>query len=137
MSLRQLQWWDEQAIVSPQRTGRNRLYSVDDVAEIFVIAELRQKGFSLQRVRKVMRFLQREFGERLAKTVGGSTEYHLLTDGNRIYLETSVRQVIDILKNSRQPLFTVCLSDAVRRLRGDTRKRPGSVATAGSRKRAL
>src|SRR5262249_20057277 len=114
ISPRQLQWWDEQGIVSPARQGRCRLYSLADLTEISVICELRRKWFSLQRVRKVLRFLQREYGRRLVSTLSGSSEVHLLTDGQHIYLETSARQVIDILKNARQPLLTICLSDAFR-----------------------
>ena len=34
---RQLQWWDERGIVQPQRKGRIRLYSFDDLTEIAVI----------------------------------------------------------------------------------------------------
>jgi DNA-binding transcriptional MerR regulator len=113
---RQLQWWDERGIVVPEREGRRRLYTLADVAEVAVICELRRKGFSLQRVRKVMRFLQREFGKRLAETVTGSSDYHMLTDGNTLYLETSPQQIVDILKNSRQPMLAICLSDTVRRV---------------------
>src|SRR3954465_10502986 len=114
ITARQLQWWDERRIVGPPRQGHRRIYSFDDVSEIAVICELRSKGFSLQRMRKVVRFLQKEFGKRLAETVSGSSEYHLLTGGRTIYLEPSPRQIIDILKNSRQPLFGICLSDTVR-----------------------
>src|ERR671925_556878 len=89
ITARQLQWWDEQGIVVPSREGHRRLYSLDDLAEMAVIGELRRRGFPLQRVRKVARFLQRELGSRLAQTVGGASEYHLLTDGSHIYLETS------------------------------------------------
>src|SRR5512140_283113 len=116
---RQLQWWDERGIVAPARQGRNRLYSMEDLAEVAVICELRRKGFSLQRVRKVMRFLQREFGKRLVETASSGSDYHLLTDGRDIYLETSPAQVIDILKNARQPMLAVCLSDAVRQVRAE------------------
>ena len=116
---RQLQWWDERGIVVPQREGRRRLYSQDDLTEVAVICALRKKGFPLQRVRRIMKFLQKEFGRRLAATVSSGSDYHLLTDGRRIYLENSERQVIDILKNSRQPLLGICLSDAVRELRAE------------------
>ena len=116
---RQLQWWDEQGIVIAARSGHKRLYSFEDVSEVAVICELRHRGFSLQRVRKVVRFLQRELGKRLAETVAGDSDYHLLTDGSRLYLESSPQQIIDILKNSRQPLLAVCLSDTVRRVRAD------------------
>jgi DNA-binding transcriptional MerR regulator len=123
ISARQLQWWDEQGIVSPQRRGRNRIYSFPDLAEISVICELRRRKFSLQRVRKVLRFLQREFGKRLVETLSSGAEVHLLTDGQRIYVETSAKQVIDVLKNSRQPLLTVCLSDALREVRASIRRK--------------
>jgi DNA-binding transcriptional MerR regulator len=119
ISARQLQWWDERGIVVPARQGRRRLYSLEDVSEVAVICELRERGFSLQRVRKVVRFLQREFGKRLAETVTGSSDYHLLTDGSSLYLETSAQQIVDILKNARQPMLAICLSDTVRRVRAN------------------
>jgi DNA-binding transcriptional MerR regulator len=119
---RQLQWWDERGIVVPSRDGRRRLYSLEDLSEIAVICELRERGFSLQRMRKVARFLQSEFSKRLAETVSGSSDYHLLTDGTHLYLETSPQQILDILKNARQPMLTVGLSDTVRRVRAEIRK---------------
>jgi DNA-binding transcriptional MerR regulator len=126
---RQLQWWDERRIVVPAREGRRRLYSMEDLAEIAVICELRRRGFSLQRVRKVVRFLQREFGKRLAETVTGASDYHLLTDGKTLYLETSPRQIVDILKNARQPMLTICLSDTVRQVRAEIRAKKSNTST--------
>jgi DNA-binding transcriptional MerR regulator len=114
---RQLQWWDEQGIVVSEREGHRRLYSFQDLTEVAVLCELRSRGFSLQRVRKMMRTLKSQFNKRLAETVSGSSEYHLLTDGKRLYLETSARQIVDILENSRQPMLAICLSDTVRRVR--------------------
>lgn len=128
ISPRQLQWWDEQGIVSPARRGRNRTYAMPDLMEVAVICELRRKGFSLQRVRKVMRFLQREFGKRLVETIRNGGDVHLLTDGRRIYVETSAKQVIDVLKNSRQPLLSVCLSDTLRQIRAELRGKKAAAA---------
>ena len=102
---RQLQWWDERGVVKPEREGHRRLYSMNHLTEVAVICELRRKGFSLQGVRKVMRFLDREFGKGLAEIVSRSSDYHLLTDGTHLYLETSARQIVDILKNSDQPIL--------------------------------
>jgi DNA-binding transcriptional MerR regulator len=124
ITARQLQWWDERRIVVPAREGHRRLYSIDDLAEVAVICDLRRRGFSLQRVRKVMRLLQKEFKKRLVDTVSAHSEYHLLTDGNRIFLKDSAEQVIDILKNSRQPMLAVCLSDTVRQIQTDLASRP-------------
>jgi DNA-binding transcriptional MerR regulator len=119
ITARQLQWWDERGLVVPARQGRNRLYSSDDLAEIAVLSELRRKGFSLQRVRKIMRFIQRELGKRLVETVTRGSEFHLLTDGKQIYLEDSANEIIDILKNARQPIMSICLSDAVKEIHAE------------------
>ena len=136
ITLRRLQWWDERRLVVPAREGHRRLYSAEDLAEVAVICELRRRGFSQQRVRKVMRFLQHQFSKRLAETVGGSSDYHLLTDGHTLYLETSARQIVDILKNSRQPMLTICLSDTVRQVRAVIRnaeKKTSAGVPAASR----
>ena len=112
ITARQLQWWDERGVVKPEREGHRRLYSMQNLTEVAVICELRRKGISLQGVRKVMRFLEREFGQGLAETVGRGSDVHLLSDGTHLYLETSARQIVDILKNSSQPILGICLSDA-------------------------
>ena len=114
---RQLQWWDERGLVRPNRQGHRRIYNWDQLVTAGVIAQLRRRGFSLQRMRKVIAFLEREFGTNLAATVRAASEYHLLTDGTHLYLRTSARQVVDLIKNASQPMFDICLSDEVRRVR--------------------
>jgi DNA-binding transcriptional MerR regulator len=135
---RQLQWWDERGIVVPARSGHKRIYSLEDLSEVAVICELRGRGFSLQRMRKVIQFLQREFSRRLAETVGGSSDYHLLTDGKQLFLETSPQQIVNILENSRQPMFAICLSETVRRVQAELRgkKVAGSVPKTQPRRRS-
>src|SRR3982751_6011495 len=115
VSLRQLQWWDERKVVSPRHEGHKRVYTPEEVVEITVIAELRRKGFSLQKIRRVLRFLQREMDRRLSEVLQSESDLHLVTDGKSIYLEDHQERIIDILKNARQPMFLVCVSDQVRR----------------------
>lgn len=122
VSLRQLQWWDERKVVSPRHEGHKRIYLPQEVIEITVIAELRRKGFSLQKIRRVLRFLQREMGRRLSEVLTAESDLHLVTDGKSIFLEDQQDRIIDILKNAKQPMFLVCVSDQVRRL-GETPKK--------------
>lgn len=122
VSLRQLQWWDERKVVSPRHEGHRRVYYAAEVIEITVIAELRRKGFSLQKIRRVLRFLQKEMGRRLAEVLAVSSDLHLVTDGKSIYLEDQHDRIIDILKNARQPMFLVSVSDQARRLTETERK---------------
>jgi len=130
VSLRQLQWWDEKKVVSPRHEGHRRIYSPDEVVEITVIAELRRKGFSLQKIRRVLRFLQREMGKRLTDILAGDSHLHLVTDGKNIYLEQSADKIIDILKNARQPMFLVCVTDQVRRLEANAARKPARAEAA-------
>jgi DNA-binding transcriptional MerR regulator len=139
VSLRQLQWWDERKVVSPRHEGHRRVYGRGEVIEITVIAELRRKGFSLQKIRRVLRFLQREMGKRLNDVLQAASDLHLVTDGKSIFLEDKHERIIDILKNARQPMFLVCVSEQARRLT-DTERKPmrveaGVAAAAGRRVR--
>src|SRR5438309_5151094 len=134
VSLRQLQWWDERNVVSPRQDGHKRIYMPEEVVEISVIAELRRKGFSLQKVRRVLRFLQKDMGKRLSEALASSADVHLLTDGKSIYLEEAPSRIIDLLKNARQPMFLVCVTDQVRRLTATVaaERKPARSETSGT-----
>jgi len=131
VSLRQLQWWDERKVVSPRHEGHKRVYNPEEVVEVTVIAELRRKGFSLQKIRRVLRFLQKEMGKRLHEVLSGENDVHLVTDGKSVFLEDNSERIIDILKNARQPMFLVSVSDQVRRLSGNVPvRKPARTETA-------
>ncbi len=134
VSLRQLQWWDERKVVSPRHEGHKRVYSSGEVIEVTVIAELRRKGFSLQKIRRVLRFLQREMGRRLSDVLATESDLHLLTDGKSIYLEDSEERIIDLLKGARQPMFLVCVTDQARRI--DAMKKKPARSEPATRRRA-
>src|SRR3982750_3867670 len=107
VSLRQLQWWDERKVVSPRHEGHKRVSLPEEVIEITVIAELRRKGFSLQKIRRVLRFLQREMGRRLSEVMQAESDLHLVTDGKSIFLEDQHARIIDLMKDAKQPMFLV------------------------------
>src|SRR5215472_11876771 len=138
ITARQLQWWDERGVVTPEREGHRRLYTTQHLSEVAVICQLRRKGFSLQGVRQVMPFLDRELDKRLAEIVDRSSEYHLLTDGTHLYLESSAKEVMDILKKFK-PADSGYLSDR-RGAAGSGRDASGkantSVTSPDYRKRA-
>jgi DNA-binding transcriptional MerR regulator len=111
------------------------VYDPAEVIEITVIAELRRKGFSLQKIRRVLRFLQREMGRRLAEVLQANADLHLVTDGKSIFLEDTQERIIDILKNARQPMFLVCVSDQARRL-GESDRKPVRMEPGAARRAA-
>jgi len=134
ITARQLQWWDERGIVVPEREGHRRIYDWDQVVTVSVISQMRRRGLSLQRMRKVIRFLRQEFGTSLPASVS-SGDCHLLTDGTNLFLRTSARQVVDLLKNSRQPMLDICVSDEVRRVRAEILARKKAVSDRGQAER--
>ncbi len=136
VSLRQLQWWDERSVVSPRQDGHKRVYMPEEVVEISVIAELRRKGFSLQKIRRVLRFLQKDMGKRLSEAISATSDVHLLTDGKSIFLEEAPNRIIDLLKNARQPMFLVCVTDQVKRLTALAERKPARSEVASPAKRA-
>ena len=132
VSRRQLQWWDERAVVSPRQEGHRRVYLPQEVVEVSVIAELRRKGFSLQKIRRVLRFLQREMGKRLGESLASDHDIHLITDGKNIYLEDEPGRVIDVLKNAKQPMFLVCVTDQLRRFQPAATRKPAKSEGSGA-----
>jgi DNA-binding transcriptional MerR regulator len=117
VSARQLQWWDERRIVVPERLGRNRVYSAADLVDILVIGQLRRRSISLAQVRRVLRLLRNELHMRLSDLVSGDREYHLLLAGKRMFLETDSKQIVELLRNSMQPMLLISLNDAIEPVR--------------------
>ena len=107
VSLRQLQWWDERKIISPRQEGHRRLYADSDVIAMMAIAELRRKGLSLQKIRRMVRPVRREIERKLNQLRSGESEMYLITDGKTSQFEHESTRIIELLKNSRTPLALV------------------------------
>lgn len=112
VTARNLQWWDECNVIAPRREGHSRIYEPSDVIEVSVIGELRRKGISLQRVRRLLQIFRREMNKR--PTIRGSL--YLVTDGKTAHIEEQHGRIFELFKKARGPLLVVCISDHVRRL---------------------
>jgi DNA-binding transcriptional MerR regulator len=116
VTLRQLQWWDERNVLSPEQQGHRRVYHVSDVIGMMVIGELRRKGLSLQKLRGMVRSLRRKIDGRLDDLLNGNCNLYMLTDGKASYLEDEPDRIVAILKEARTPLSLVSVGDQARRL---------------------
>ena len=56
-TLNQLKYWVRINLVSPEREGKSSFYSFKDIVKLRVLVSLRNKGLSLQKVRKGIRTL--------------------------------------------------------------------------------
>ena len=115
VSLRQLQWWDERKLVSPRIEDHRRLYTSEQVLEILIVAALRRKGLSLQKLRKVLRLVRRELRHRGSILVAKSKSY-LVTDCNSVFVDDQPENVLNRIVEARKPMYVVCLSDQVSRI---------------------
>jgi DNA-binding transcriptional MerR regulator len=118
VSLRQLQWWDERKLVSPCIEDHRRLYVRDQVLEILVVAALRRKGLSLQKIRKVLRLLRRELGQK-GSVLMTKSKLYLVTDGNSVFVEDQPGSVLSRIAEARNPMYLVSLVDQTKRIASD------------------
>ncbi len=62
VSLRQLQWWDEQGIVTPEQDTRGRRYSTEQIRAVQLIAQLRRRGVTLYRANRIVHRIGKRHG---------------------------------------------------------------------------
>lgn len=116
ITMRQLQWWDERGIVSPERKDSRRTYLLPQVLEIMAAAQLRRKGLSLQKIRRVLRLLRPKAAQCLPGNRNGHSKLYLLCDGQGLYLEERPGFILDLLSEAERVMYVVCLSDLLARI---------------------
>lgn len=114
VSLRQLQWWDEQGLVSPRQSGHRRLYTKFEVLQVSLINGLRKKGISLQKIRPLLGKLSLAQVREAVNHDGRAGDAYLLTDGEDAYLEHSPSSIVQILLESEKPFTALNLSELQR-----------------------
>jgi DNA-binding transcriptional MerR regulator len=117
----QLQYWDKVGIVRPSMPasgrGSQRLYTFGELVQLKTATSLRDQGLSLQRLRKALVNLRKQFPD-VEKPLA---EMMFLTDGDTVFVvERDPVALLDVLK--RQLVFSVPLGLMVEELRGEVRK---------------
>jgi len=115
LTARQLQWWDAKHLlrssVPTHKTAAGgfteRRYSPVDLFELVALADLRRRGFSVQKLRTILEILRRRFGIRLYEAISDGGQVQLLTGGREIYVRTDTGQFFNLLRSSSQPLLVV------------------------------
>lgn len=115
---RQLVHWDNTALIHPSirsaaGRGSRRIYSFEDLVELRVVAALREKGVSLQAVRRAVKHLRQHHDE-LKRPLANLM---LFTDGQRILALTDKAQRLIELTAGGQVVFAVPVAGIVRSLR--------------------
>lgn len=118
VSRMQLQHWDRTGILRPSirigaGKGSRREYSFKDLVQLKVAKRLRDEGISLQKIRKALEYLRKNFPDVKAPLA----ELRFLTNGTDIFVLTEDPQVIlNALKE--QFVFSFAFGELIEGLRG-------------------
>ena len=130
LTARQLQWWDARRVFKPavasHRTQAGgfteRRYTPLDVLELQVLADLRRRGFSVPRLRRLLSTLREVFGNRLVEAIGEGGPMTLFIAGDQLYARTQDGRLLN-MDHPTQPLLMVGEEPQIRPLTARERKR--------------
>lgn len=145
LTARQLQWWDARRLfapaIAPHRTDAGgfteRRYTPMDVLELQVLAELRRRGFSIPRMRRLLATLRDVFGVRLYEAIGEGGPMTLMIGGDQLFARGADGRVFN-LDDPEQPLLMLGEELPLRELTARQRRRrtTGSERLSPGRRRA-
>ena len=130
LTARQLQWWDSRRLfkpaVAPHRTEAGgfteRRYTPLDVLELQVLADLRRRGFSIPRLRRLLTTLRETFGVRLYEAIGDGGPMTLFIGGDQLFARALDGRFFN-LEQPTQPLLMVGEDLSIRPLTARERRR--------------
>ena len=143
LTARQLQWWDARRLfasaIPSQRTEAGgfteRRYTTLDVLELQVLADLRRRGFSVPRLRRLLAALKDVFGIRLYEAIGDGGPLTLYIGGDQLYARNTDGRLFN-LDHPTQALLMVGEDLPLRPLAvRERRKRTSGSETLSRRRR--
>ncbi len=123
LSIRQVDYWDRTHFIKPSLKeasgyGTARLYSFIDLVQLKVAKTLIDKGVSLQKIRKAITWLKKNFPE-VEKPL---TQMRFLTDGETIFiLAEKDRVILDTLAKG-QLVMAIAIGEIIENLKGEVKK---------------
>ena len=119
-SERQLQWWHEHAVVRPRMVGKTPHWSEENTLEVCIAADLRNKGFSLKAIGRVLDYFRR-------RRRGADVPEYLVIEGARhirqarlqranVHLEYGRDDAFVRIANSKGGVFLVDLDELCMRI---------------------
>ena len=141
LSAKQLQWWDAKRVIKSSvpsyRTEKGgfteRRYTSIELLELMVLADLRRRGFSIARIRRLIDVLRSRFKVRLFEAIEGGGPITLFIDGTEIFARTEAGEIYNVLENPSQPMLMLGEDLKLRQLVARESRR---VAKGKTKKRA-
>jgi DNA-binding transcriptional MerR regulator len=116
VSLRQLQIWEENRVAVASRSGRVRLYTASKALFVIIVAELRKRGLSFQRLRSLSGVLRQLLADHGIEGRSSSHSAFILTDGRQVQFADSPNKTIELVSNFFRPLVCISLADCLNRI---------------------
>jgi GNAT superfamily N-acetyltransferase len=141
LSARQLQWWDARRLFTPAIGSRRtdaggfteRRYTPMDVLELQVLADLRRRGFSVPRLRRLLEALRDVYRIRLYEAIGEGGPMTLFISGDQLYARMHEGALFN-LERPTEPLLMVGEDLPMRPLTArERRRRPTAVVKRAKR----
>ncbi len=141
LTARQLQWWAQRNLFPPAVASHKteaggfteRRYTPIELLELMVLADLRRKGFTVARIRKLLQVLKTRFKTRLYEAIEGGGPVTLFIDGENIYAKNEAGDLFSILEDAAQPLMMmgedIKLRQLIARERPARRRAKGTAAS--------
>jgi predicted RNase H-like HicB family nuclease len=123
LTQRQIDYWDRTHFIKPSVReaagyGTTRLYSFSDLVQLKVAKSLLDKGISLQKMRKAITYLKKNFPD-IEKPLA---EMKFLTDGETVFVLTKdKKEILDALSQG-QMVFAVALGEIIEEMKGEVAK---------------
>lgn len=119
LTQRQIDYWDRTHFIKPSIKeasgyGTTRLYSFLDLVQLKVAKTLREAGISLQKIRKAIIYLKKNFPD-VEKPLA---EMKFLTDGETIFVLTKDKNVILDTLSEGQMVFAIAIGEIIEGLKG-------------------
>jgi DNA-binding transcriptional MerR regulator len=140
LTARQLQWWDSRRLFAPALAPRRteaggfteRRYTPLDVLELQVLADLRRRGFSIPRLRRLLSTMREVFHVRLYEAIGDGGPLTLFIGGDQLFMRTADGGLFN-LDRPTEPLLMVGEELAMRPLVARERRRRRPVLRQATR----
>lgn len=123
LTKRQIDYWDRIHFIKPSVKeasgyGSVRLYSFIDLVQLRVAKTLKDKGLSVQKIRKSINYLKKTFPE-IQKPLA---EVRLITDGETIFVLTENKEVILDTLSKSQMVMSIAIGKIIEELKGEVEK---------------
>ena len=123
LTMRQVDYWDRTHFIKPSIKeasgyGTARLYSFVDLVQLKVAKTLIDKGVSLQKIRKAITYLKKNFPD-IEKPLA---EMRFLTDGETIFVLTDKKGIILDTLAKGQMVFALAIGEIIQGLKGEVEK---------------